>query len=52
VTKRQKGEGHREYRAEEVDALTARANTLLDELHEVMGEMTERLRILLGDEKP
>lgn len=40
----------REYRPEEVEALTARAAKLLDELHEVMGEMTQRLRMFLGDQ--
>lgn len=40
----------REYKPEEVDALTKRANELLDELHDVMGEMATRLRTFLGDE--
>lgn len=41
----------REYDPDEVDALTARANSLLDELHEVMAEMTTRLRTFLGDDR-
>ena len=44
------GSVRREYRPEEVQELTQRANTLLDELREVMGEMTVRLRAL-GEEK-
>lgn len=40
----------REYNAEEVDALTQRASELLDQLHEVMAEMSVRLRTFLGDE--
>lgn len=39
----------REYRPEEVEALTKRANELLDELHEVMGEMSARLVRFLGE---
>jgi hypothetical protein len=31
---------------EQVDALTARANELLDELHDVLGDMAERLATL------
>lgn len=34
----------REYTADEVDALTARAAELLDELHAVMDEMAQKLR--------
>lgn len=34
----------REYSAEEVDVLTARAAELLDELHAVMDEMAQKLR--------
>lgn len=46
-------DGGREYDPEEVEALTKRANDLLDELHTVMGEMTERLRVVvLGEENP
>lgn len=40
----------REYKPEEVEALTKRANELLDELHDVMGEMSTRLRTFLGDD--
>jgi len=40
----------REYDPDEVDALTARASHLLDELHEVMAEMATRLRTFLGDD--
>lgn len=40
----------REYRPEEVDALTVRANKLLDELHTVLDEMSQRLRVIAGDE--
>jgi hypothetical protein len=41
----------REYDPEEVEVLTKRANDLLDELHSVMGEMSDRLRTVLGEEK-
>jgi hypothetical protein len=41
----------RGYRQDEVDALTQRANSLLDELHDVMEEMTQRLRALQGGER-
>ena len=40
----------REYDPEEVDALTQRASELLDQLHEVMAEMSARLRTFSGDE--
>lgn len=43
-------EGGREYDPDEVEALTKRANELLDELHTVMGEMTDRLRVVFGEE--
>lgn len=36
--------GPREYDPEEVDALTTKAAQLLEELHEVMAEMSDRLR--------
>lgn len=36
----------REYRPEEVEALTEKAAELLDELHQVMTEMSDRLRSL------
>jgi hypothetical protein len=42
----------REYNPDEVEALTKRANELLDELHTVMGEMTDRLRVVFGEETP
>lgn len=45
--------GPPEYDPEEVEALTKRANELLDELHTVMGEMSDRLRVvILGEESP
>jgi hypothetical protein len=40
----------REYNSDEVETLTQRANELLDELHSVLGEMTNRLRGVAGDE--
>lgn len=39
----------REYKPEEVEALTQRANELLDELHDVMREMSARLVTFLGE---
>jgi hypothetical protein len=44
--------GKREFNADEVETLTRRANDLLDELHGVLGEMTDRLRGVAGDEAP
>ena len=44
--------GLREFQSDEVDALTVRANELLDELHDVMGEMAQRLHDFLGGEQP
>jgi len=42
--------GKREYTPEEVDALTLRASELLEQLHEVMAEMSARLRTFAGEE--
>lgn len=36
----------REYTAEDVEHLTSRADQLLDQLHEVLGEMADRLVVL------
>ncbi len=44
------GSARRDYEPEEVDALTQRASELLDQLHEVMAEMSARLRTFLGEE--
>jgi hypothetical protein len=53
VTGKTRGDGAnvpREYKPDEVEALTRRASQLLDELHTVMAEMSERLRNLLGED--
>lgn len=42
-------DARREYDPDEVDALTQRASDLLDQLHEVMAEMSTRLRTFLGE---
>jgi hypothetical protein len=41
----------REYQPDEVEALTLRASQLLDELHTVMAEMSDRLRNFLGEDQ-
>lgn len=48
--KRDDANAPREYKPEEIEALTLRANQLLDELHDVMTEMTQRLRDFLGEQ--
>lgn len=40
----------REYQAEEVDALINRSGELLDELHDVMREMSARLHRFIGED--
>lgn len=40
----------RKYEPDEVEALTLRASQLLDELHTVMAEMSDRLRNFLGED--
>lgn len=50
--RRKKGrDGPCEFDPDEVEALTQRANDLLDELHEVMGEMSQRLQVVFGGEE-
>lgn len=46
------GNAKREYSPDEVDALTTRAAELLDQLHEVMAEMSARLRALGEEDAP
>lgn len=41
-----------DYTPEQVDTLTTRATVLLDELHDVLGEMSRRLHALREDEEP
>ena len=43
-------ESEPEYTPEEVDQLTARPEELLGQLHEVLGEMADRLQSLSGNE--
>jgi tetrahydromethanopterin S-methyltransferase subunit G len=40
----------RKYDPDEVDELTRRANDLLDELHEVMSEMSQRMQAAAEEE--
>lgn len=40
----------REYDHEEVEALTLQASELLVELHTLMGEITDRLHVIFGEE--
>lgn len=47
--KRDAASGPPEYQAEEVEALTSKAAELLEELHQVMQEMAERLHALGAD---
>lgn len=37
-----------EYTPEQVEALTSHAEDLLDELHEVMSQLADRLQVLAG----
>jgi len=50
--RRQKNEldASRKYDPDEVDELTRRANDLLDELHEVMSEMSQRMQAVAGEQ--